>query len=113
MKQGQKQLYNGLITTRRKTEKNTKKGKNLLPLTYRPKGPNEREKMTKQNRLTVKLAILTTLGIGLTFFLGNNAMTNTNGALAFGSQLGAVVVGIFSALGLIATLVYLLTEDGE
>jgi endo-alpha-1,4-polygalactosaminidase (GH114 family) len=34
-----------LITTRRKTEKNTKKGKNLLALTYRPKGPKEREKM--------------------------------------------------------------------
>jgi phosphotransferase system glucose/maltose/N-acetylglucosamine-specific IIC component len=36
-----------LITTRRKTEKNTKKGKNLLLFTYRPKGPKEREKMTK------------------------------------------------------------------
>jgi hypothetical protein len=29
----------------KKTEKNTKKDKNLLLLTYRPKGPNEREKM--------------------------------------------------------------------
>jgi hypothetical protein len=36
-----------LITTRRKTEKNAKKGKKLLSLTYRPKGPKEREKMTK------------------------------------------------------------------
>jgi hypothetical protein len=35
-----------LITTRRKTEKNAKKDEKLLSLTYRPKGPNEREKMT-------------------------------------------------------------------
>jgi hypothetical protein len=37
-----------LITTRRKTEKNAKKGKNLLFWTYRPKGPNEREKMNSK-----------------------------------------------------------------
>ena len=36
-----------MITTRRKTEKNAKKGKKLLSLTYRPKGPEDREKMTK------------------------------------------------------------------
>jgi hypothetical protein len=30
-----------------KTEKNTKKAKKLLPCTYRPKGPKEREKLTK------------------------------------------------------------------
>jgi hypothetical protein len=45
-KKGQKRQNNDLITTRRKTEKNTKKGKKLLFWTYRPKGPNEREKMT-------------------------------------------------------------------
>lgn len=69
--------------------------------------------MTKQNKTTVKLAVLTTLGIGLTFFLGNNAMTNANGFIAYGSELAAVVVGIFSGLGLIITLVYFLTEDAE
>ena len=31
----------------KKTEKNTKKAKNLLFFTYRPKGPEEREQMTK------------------------------------------------------------------
>jgi hypothetical protein len=31
----------------KKTEKNTKKAKNLLSCTYRPKGPKEREQMTK------------------------------------------------------------------
>jgi len=36
-----------LITTRGKTEKNAKKGKKLLFWTHRPKGPKEREKMTK------------------------------------------------------------------
>jgi hypothetical protein len=30
-----------------KTEKTTKKGKKTVSLTYRPKGPEEREKMTK------------------------------------------------------------------
>jgi hypothetical protein len=37
-----------LITTRGKTEKNAKKGKNLLFWTYRPQGPNEREKMNSK-----------------------------------------------------------------
>jgi hypothetical protein len=40
-----------LITTRGKTEKNAKKGKKLLFWTYRPQGPNEREKMTYSERL--------------------------------------------------------------
>jgi hypothetical protein len=40
-----------LITTRRKTEKKRKKGKKLVSLTYRPKGPNEREKMPDSTRL--------------------------------------------------------------
>jgi hypothetical protein len=40
-----------LITTRGKTEKNTKKSKKLLFWTYRPQGPNEREKMPDSSRL--------------------------------------------------------------
>jgi phosphotransferase system glucose/maltose/N-acetylglucosamine-specific IIC component len=49
-----------LITTRRKTKKNGKKGKKLLFWTYRPKGPNEREKMTKTvfNMLFLFVALL-------------------------------------------------------
>ena len=39
-----------MITTRRKTEKNRKKDKNLLPCTYRPKGPKEREEMPDYKR---------------------------------------------------------------
>jgi hypothetical protein len=45
-KKAQKRLYNGLITTRRKTEKNRKKAKKLLFWTYRQtatkKGKNDR-----------------------------------------------------------------------
>ena len=45
-KKAQKRLYNGLITTRRKTEKNTKKGEKLLFWTHRQtatkKGKNEK-----------------------------------------------------------------------
>jgi hypothetical protein len=44
-KKTQKRLYNGLITTRRKTEKNRKKAKKVLFWTYRQtatkKGRNE------------------------------------------------------------------------
>jgi hypothetical protein len=49
-----------LITTRRKREKNGKKDEKLLSLTYRPKGPKEREKMTKTvfNMLFLFVALL-------------------------------------------------------
>jgi hypothetical protein len=67
--------------------------------------------MTKQNVMTIKLAILSTLGVALTYFLATNAMTNDNSLVAYGSQLGAVVVGIFSGLGVIATIVYFLVEE--
>ena len=67
--------------------------------------------MTKQNVMTIKLAILSTLGVALTFFLGNYAMNNINSIIGYGSQLLAVVVGVFSAIGVIATLVYFLVEE--
>ena len=51
-----------MITTRKKTEKNTKKRRKLLFWTYRPKGPKEREKMTpdykRLNKLNDKAADL-------------------------------------------------------
>ncbi len=49
-----------MITTRRKREKNGKKDEKLLSLTYRPKGPKEREKMTKTvfNMLFLFVALL-------------------------------------------------------
>jgi Mg2+ and Co2+ transporter CorA len=67
--------------------------------------------MTKQNVMTIKLATLSTLGVALTYFLGNYAMNNITSVVGYGSQLLAVVVGVFSALGIIATLVYFLTEE--
>ena len=67
--------------------------------------------MTKQNVMTIKLATLSTLGVALTYFLGNYAMNNITSVVGYGSQLLAVVVGVFSALGVIATLVYFLTEE--
>jgi hypothetical protein len=67
--------------------------------------------MTKQNKITIKLAILSSVGVALVFLLGNNAMTNANPFLAYGSQLGAVVLGVFTTIGVIATLVYFLTEE--
>jgi hypothetical protein len=59
-KKGQKPQNNDLITTRRKREKNGKKDEKLLSLTYRPKGPKEREKMTKTvfNMLFLFVALL-------------------------------------------------------
>ena len=67
--------------------------------------------MTKQNVMTIKLATLSTLGVALTFFLGNYAMNNISSIVGYGSQLLAVVVGVFSAIGVIATLVYFLVEE--
>jgi Mg2+ and Co2+ transporter CorA len=61
--------------------------------------------------MTIKLATLSTLGVALTYFLGNYAMNNITSVVGYGSQLLAVVVGVFSALGVIATLVYFLTEE--
>jgi hypothetical protein len=59
-----------LITTRGKTEKNTKKEKKLLFWTYRPQGPNEREKMTDRlakeiNRLLAWTAWILLTGCAL------------------------------------------------
>jgi Mg2+ and Co2+ transporter CorA len=67
--------------------------------------------MTKQNVMTIKLATLSTLGIALTFFLGNYAMNNITTILGYGSQLLAVPIGIFSGIGVIATIVYFLVEE--
>jgi Mg2+ and Co2+ transporter CorA len=67
--------------------------------------------MTKQNVMTIKLATLSTLGVALTYFLGNYAMNNITSIVGYGSQLLAVVVGVFSALGVIATIVYFLVEE--
>jgi Mg2+ and Co2+ transporter CorA len=67
--------------------------------------------MTKQNVMTIKLATLSTLGVALTYFLGNYAMNNITSVVGYGSQLLAVVVGVFSALGVIATIVYFLVEE--
>jgi hypothetical protein len=61
--------------------------------------------------MTIKLAILSTLGVSLTFFLGNYASNNITSLIGYGSQLLAVVVGIFSAIGVIATIVYFLVEE--
>jgi Mg2+ and Co2+ transporter CorA len=61
--------------------------------------------------MTIKLATLSTLGVALTFFLGNYAMNNISSIVGYGSQLLAVVVGVFSAIGVIATLVYFLVEE--
>jgi hypothetical protein len=55
-----------LITTRRKTEKNRKKGENLLVLTYRPKGPNEREKMTDRLAKEINRLLAWTAALALT-----------------------------------------------
>ena len=66
--------------------------------------------MTKQNKMTIKLATLSTLGVALTYSLATNAMTNANSFVAYGSQLGAVVLGVFTGIGVIATIVYFLVE---
>ena len=67
--------------------------------------------MTKQNKMTIKLGFLSTIGVSLTYSLAANAMTNANPFVAYSSQLGAVVLGVFSAIGVIATIVYFLTEE--
>ncbi len=67
--------------------------------------------MTKHNVLTAKLALVSSIGVALTFFLINNAMTTSNYAVSFYSQAGAFVVGMFSLGGVIATLVYFLSTE--
>ena len=67
--------------------------------------------MTKQNKMTIKLATLSSIGVALTYSLATNAMTNANPFVAYGSQLGAFVVGMFSLIGVISTIVYFLVEE--
>ena len=67
--------------------------------------------MTKHNIQTIKLAIVSSLGVALTYFLATNAMTNAKPFVAYGSQLGAFVIGMFTTLGVIATLVYFLVGE--
>jgi hypothetical protein len=56
-----------------KTEKTAKKGKKGVSLTYRPKGPNEREKMNYY--LELALPLLGTIQIPISLVLGAVAFT--------------------------------------
>jgi hypothetical protein len=67
--------------------------------------------MTKRNTLTLKVAILSALGVSLTFFLGNTAMTTVDAYVSVFSQMGAFVLGMFSLIGVISTLVMFLVDE--
>jgi hypothetical protein len=67
--------------------------------------------MTKQNKLTIKVAILSALGVALTFFLANTSVTTPDAATSVFSQMGAFVLGMFSLIGVISTVVMFLVED--
>jgi hypothetical protein len=67
--------------------------------------------MTKRNTLTLKVAILSALGVSLTFFLGNTAMTTLDAYVSAFSQMGAFVLGMFSLIGVISTLVMFLVDE--